>query len=445
MLKRNIVVISEAGPPVGATIAEGGSLRAWGIAKSLADAGHRVTFLYRVGYEHRVDQQSIDKIKDINFGTWDPATGSNKFLEKAHVVIVRHSHAEASMIVEKLASWQMLVVDCYVPIHVEVSARDADDKLTEYRNFLQDDIRWNRIVTRGDYFLYASENQKLYLLGFLAGILLLNPLTYRELESRLIKLPYCYFAHEEQHRIEKENTNVSILWYGGLYAWFDIGSLVPAIIKLREKHANFKFILAGARNPYIGDVSLIRAYEAQMKKLEPIRDCIIEVPYQSYDQRFATYADASAIVYVNKPGLENSLAWRTRLVDYILAKKPILTNGGDPLGEELIADGLAFRFDPSRPATLSEALELALETNIDSAYTQSFTKYSWEESIKGLNAVIVQGTTLKSQLVNYTQIMKLARATRTAVKVYPHKKIINYYRVHGFKKTVHRLAGARSK
>ena len=39
MRNKKIVVVSEAGPPIGESVAEGGSLRAWGIAKSLADLG----------------------------------------------------------------------------------------------------------------------------------------------------------------------------------------------------------------------------------------------------------------------------------------------------------------------------------------------------------------------------------------------------------------------
>jgi hypothetical protein len=440
MKSKRITIISEAGPPIGDTVAEGGSLRAWGLAKSLSDLGHKVTFLYRKGYEKRVDSQAVKSEKKVKVSTWDPAAKANQEIESADVVIVRQSHGEAIEIVDELNNDQILVVDCYVPINVEVSARDSEDKEKEYKNFVVDDCRWTNILARGDYFLYASENQKLYLLGLLSGILLLNPLTYREIEKRLIKIPYCFFAKDSKNRIDSNIENPSLLWYGGLYAWFDIGSIVPGLLEIKKAHPKFKFILAGAKNPYVSDESLVEAYNRSIKKLEPIKDFMIEVPHQEYSKRFETYSKCSAIVYINKDGLENSLAWRTRLVDYILAKKPIITNGGDPLGEDLISEGVALTIDVGDKKSLLKQFNKALELNIDRPHAKLVKKYSWESNIKKLSGAIdISARLINDEENKVLQNIKISTANYSLRKKNILRDAFHYYKDNGFQGFTRRL------
>lgn len=436
--KKSIAIVSEAGPPVGDTVAEGGSLRAWGLAVSLSNEGYNVNFLYRKGYEDRVDSEAVKEFKDINVSTWNPVEKINVKIKESSVVIVRQSHAEASVIIDRLESKQVLVVDCYVPIHVEVSARDSSNKDQEYKNFIVDDNRWTKILARGDYFLYASENQKLYLMGVMAGILLLNPVTYRNIEHRFIKLPYCFFNNEANRIIESDSGSVSLLWYGGLYSWFDIGLLVPGLLKIKEKYPDFKFILAGAKNPYVKDKSLVESYNQAMSNLEPIKNFLVEIPHENYSKRFTTYSMASAIVYINKDGLENSLAWRTRLIDYILAKKPILTNAGDPLGNDLIDEGLALKVDLSNDLSLLEQFEKSLELDIERSYDTLLNKYSWEGNIANLAKMIKRPSRLIGEewgreIKNNIKYGSVRRKSNLVIDS------IRYLRSNGLKRTINRL------
>ncbi len=433
MIIKKIIVVSEAGPPIGNSVAEGGSLRAWGIAKSLADLGHSVTFMYRHGYESDPDAKQLG----ITIVQWKPGAILPAEFTEAEYAIIRHSHAEAHQLVRKLTVGQKLIVDCYIPIHVEVSARESNDIFNEYLHYINDDAKWLEIMSRGDYFLYASESQKLYLLGYLSGCLMLNPLTYREIERRLIKLPYCYFRADESHRITSKIDKPTLLWYGGLYSWFDIGSLVPGLLQIKNKYKDFQFILAGAKNPYVADPSLVAAYNASMKTLEPIKDFLIEIPHQSYDKRFITYSKATAIVYINKSGLENELAWRTRLVDYILAKKPIITNGGDPLGEDLILNGLGFRLDINDKNSLLRVFDKAMNAQLTKDYSEVVQKYSWEYNIPNLSRVIEDGDRMADNILKHDQVIKNANASRVKNSSIS-RKVKFYYRQHGLKKTVKR-------
>ena len=75
-----------------------------------------------------------------------------------------------------------------------------------------------------------------------------------------------------------------------------------------------------------------------------------------FHRRADWYLDADLVVTVNRPGEENALSWRTRLVDFTWAGVPIATNGGDPLGEELIAAGAAARFPSLEPEVMAQTL-----------------------------------------------------------------------------------------
>ena len=64
------------------------------------------------------------------------------------------------------------------PIYVEVSAHDSDDREAEYRDYVAELARWNKVLLRGDYFLCASETQKIFYTGVLSVLGRINPLTY---------------------------------------------------------------------------------------------------------------------------------------------------------------------------------------------------------------------------------------------------------------------------
>ena len=54
------------------------------------------------------------------------------------------------------------------------------------------------------------------------------------------------------------------------------------------------------------------------------------------------------------------MAWRTRVVDYLWARVPVATNGGDPIGEEIIAAGAGLRIEPGDPHRTAEAIAAVL-------------------------------------------------------------------------------------
>jgi glycosyltransferase involved in cell wall biosynthesis len=185
-----------------------------------------------------------------------------------------------------------------------------------------------------------------------------------------------------------------LLWFGGVYPWFDIGCLLEAVKLLSEKHA-VGLVIVGAKNPYVDHPDFEKSYERMMKMIEDpaIRALVQVVDWVPFHERGNWYLDADLICFANQPGMENLFAWRTRVVDYLWTRTPLATNGGDPLSEEMIAAGAAVRIDATNPAVLAATLAATLVNATKLAAMRQAAdaireKYLWKSAIRPLAEVV---------------------------------------------------------
>lgn len=435
-MKHSILVISEGPPPLGSTHVEGGGLRAWGLAKGMASHGFDVTFAYRSTFDLADDATKTVIPDGVSISTWNGKTIS-ELLRLHKIIILRYAMGEAYQIISQLSDDHILVSDNYIPISVEVAARKSShpDEQTNYLRLQQSSLRATR---RADYILYASESQFDYYIGYLAGINKLNPLTYGELQSRMFRVPYGVDPTEKKVKTKKPPTNPTLLWYGAFYSWFDMESLIESLIDIKKEIPNFKLVIAGAKNPYNKDPGILAHYDKTMKALAPIKGNIELIPWGAFDERFETYAKGSAIITWNHIALENEYAWRTRLMDFVLAERPIITNGGDPLGEDLIKKGVAFR---ASTATLKDVFIGVLDNPPDkSLYDLAAHDYSWSVITKNLARQLKDASRMTQADMELTGEWKadLKRKSKLALKA-PYivaRSIIK----NGFKETIWRIA-----
>lgn len=434
------LVITEGPPPLGDTPAEGGALRAWGLAKGLAINGHSVTLAYRSTFKLSDNFKETKIPEGIILKTWD-GTNLDKLLEDHRIIVLRYAMGEAEEFTRRLNENHILVSDSYIPISIEVSARNSKEK-DEQTNFL-----WLQDICaiasrRADYFLYASPAQKKYYLGYLAALNKINPITYPMMSGRLFEVPYGVDEDDmpKKYKNLSMQKNPTLLWYGAFYSWFDMESLIGAVKQLKNEMPNFKFLIAGARNPYNQNPALLDHYNKTIKSLEVLGDTVEMIEWTPYHKRFEIYNRASAIITFNHLGLENELAWRTRLMDYLLAYKPIITNGGDPLGDDLIERGIAHM---ANEKTIVEVFKKILTNqNSKDVYDEAIRRYSWTNITKELAAEL----TKPSRLPTVKMIRKAHPARRLAQKSKRVAKLpiatIKYAKKHGVTKTVQRIKKA---
>ena len=120
--------------------------------------------------------------------------------------------------------------------------------------------------------------------------------------------------------------------------------IIRAAAALQQERPHLRLcFFAGARpNPY-GEPYRTRNYErarrlaAELGALD--RSVIFLEEWVPYERRGAYLAEADAGVSAHVAGVETRFAFRTRLLDYLWARLPVVCSADDSLGEELARHG----------------------------------------------------------------------------------------------------------
>jgi glycosyltransferase involved in cell wall biosynthesis len=424
------------------TKVEGGGLRCWGLAKGIIanNPNVSVTVAY---YEDYKKEDFTEEYEGIHITTWNLDTLPG-LIANHDSVIVSYCMSELSVRTADLVGPdQQLILDCYVPIYVEVSARNTSDLDSEYRNFHHDVGRWGHVLRRGDVFLCASEPQKAYYKGVLSALGRINPVTYHD--EMILIVPYGVYRDipevTEKPITKRLNGKKSkkILWFGGIYPWFDIRVLIDAVNLLNED-IDTTLMIVGAKNPFNTHPDFVRKYDELIEYVEKSgASKFVELQdWIKFEDRADWYLDSDVVVVINQEGPENELAWRTRVVDFAWVNLPIITNGGDPFGEMLLSADAAARFtglskeamaddllkllnDPTRLKTIRENLSGVRENLYWDVATQEVTE-----------AILAHTRPADLTKYGYDVITPQAgvrgKVTRIAVKA---RRLPGYVRKHG--------------
>lgn len=361
---KKVLVVSYGPPPApGITAVEGGGLRCWGLSRGLKLADPSLEVTLAVPEWHAVPLP--ERHDGVEIVRWRQDTVAGMVAGRDAVIASYCLGDDSVRIADAIQPGQMLVLDSYVPIHIEVCARRSSDRDGELKAFERDRRHWESVLRRGDRFLCASQQQRLYYLGVLSAIGRINPLTYDDDPTMIV--PYGVHHEEPVPRSRPCRDRVGgddvwkLLWFGGIYPWFDIAGLLESVKILDRVHPT-RLVVVGARNPFVRNEDFDRChgrFEELVRRpdLAPLVHLVDWVPF---DERGDWYLDADLTIMANQPGMENAVAWRTRVVDYLWARVPVATNGGDPIGEELIAAGAALRVDAGDPHGCAEALASVL-------------------------------------------------------------------------------------
>lgn len=365
-----ILVISFGPPPLPDIDAvEGGGLRCWNLAKGIYEAGGNadVTLTYPEWYDK---QGTPTTHQGVNLQRWHDAneiiTQTNSF----DTIIISFCYGDYSLKVsEALRPGQRLVLDCYVPIHVEMCARRSQDRDGESAAYEIERERWEKVLTKGDLYLCSNENQLHYYRGILYQIGRLNPKNYEN--DPLVIAPFGIASEPAlQKSAPIQEVGVSpplkrLLWFGGVYPWFNIECLFEAICILNST-TPCALVVVGVRNPFNGHPDFVRLAD-QVERLaesERYKGIIFLADWVKYQDRADWYLDSDLTVMVSADGVENEYAWRTRLVDYLWSDVHVATSGQDLLSKQMVELGLASKLELGDANTIAESLRLALEGSI---------------------------------------------------------------------------------
>ncbi len=399
---RTVLILSAVPPPLFGSRVEGGGLRAWGLARSIKRMlpDHAVTFCYFHPSPASGNKISQGYYEDIFVTECAPNKLSDIVRNFSTVLMSYCMGGHSKEILAALASDQQLILDCYVPIYVEICARRSNQVQIEYDGLMSEIPTFNLALKRGDFFLCANQAQYDFYRGVLAALGRINPKTYGDMGLRIV--PYGIDSDEpiaREQPIKKllgheYPKSWKLLWFGAVYPWFNIDILVNAIQLLNEKHPT-QMIMVGARNPFNGHPDFIKKsnHVEALVSSPGVSHLIHMQEWVPYEERANWYLDCDLIITLNEPGMENGLSWRTRVADYVWAGMPIASNGGDPLTEDLIARGAAGRLDISSTEKLSESIYKLLADEVGlkkmKEQMQAFRpNLYWDKVIKPLGEII---------------------------------------------------------
>ncbi len=320
----------------------GPAIRAWEMATVLS-------------HDCEVDLGSTGNVDDAHmnalnppFGVYHlaPTSGIFKALYNAADVVIFQGFVNLSY-PELITGDKPLIVDLYDPFHLEgLSLRKHDPELERYATARTDVGVLNQQLTRGDFFVCASEKQRDFWLGQLSALLRINPATFDHDESLRALIDVAPFGFPGGPPIKAEgkvlrgvvdgidDDDFVLVWGGGIYNWFDPLTLIRGVGKVVDEHPEVKLWFMGSAHPNPGVPKMQMAHNAY-RLAEELgllgKHVFFNEGWVPYHQRQNFLLEADVGVSTHYEHLETAFSFRTRVLDYLWCSLPIIATDGDSL------------------------------------------------------------------------------------------------------------------
>ena len=342
----------------------GPAIRAWEIARALAPE-HDVRLLSTAGAKVTGDGFQVvaaQRPRDLRAQTdWADVIVFQGFLLES-----------APWLVD---SEKILVADVYDPIHLEQLEQAKDLGPAGRAKSVVDTTRvLNEQLRRADYLLCASDKQRDFWLGQLAGQGRVNPAVYDEDESLSALIGVVPFGIEDAAPVQRRHAvrgvvpgigehEKVVIWGGGIYNWFDPLTLIRAIARLHERRPDVRLLFMGTKHPNPGVPDMRIAWEAQelARELGLLGSVVVfNEGWVPYHERADFLLDADLGVSTHFEHIETQFSFRTRILDYLWASLPVVGTRGDTFATLIEANGLGRTVPDQDVDALVEALEALL-------------------------------------------------------------------------------------
>lgn len=359
----NVLVIT--GDPIGRKLA-GPAIRAWHMAELLSE-GHSVRLLTLTGKEEVQAPFEVVHVTPGDNDSFDPH-------ESWADVIVFQGHA--MLVFERLSrTSKILVVDIYDPMHLEQLEQARELSQNQWIAQVSDATSvLNQQLARGDFFLCASERQRLFWLGQLAALGRLNPLTYDndpDLTGLIDIAPFGLSRTPPVHEHQVLKGVVDgiklgdklLIWSGGLYNWFDPQTLIRAVAIVAQTHPEVKLFFQGTKHPHPGvpEMAIVQQSRELASELNLVdKNVFFNTSWVDFDDRQNYLLEADLGVSTHHSHLETTFSFRTRILDYLWAGLPMVVTEGDHFADLIQERTLGVVVKDKDPEALATALMKAL-------------------------------------------------------------------------------------
>lgn len=245
-------------------------------------------------------------------------------------------------------------------------------------------------LARGDFFLCASEAQRLFYLGMLAAARRLNPLSFESDHSLASLVAIAPFGVPPPRSMPDKGPENHSLFFGAIYDWYDPILAIEAVAMARRHVPNLS--LTFTAHPNAGDTPQGRATEAErFAKERGFASFVSFVPWVPYPDRLPFYDRFAASILTFPSSLETDLAMRTRVLDYLWAGLPLITSPGRGTDELVERYGAGTIVRAATPSAFADAI-VAMFGSPDAiagmtAGAATFAAdFQWERTLQPLRA-----------------------------------------------------------
>ena len=213
-----------------------------------------------------------------------------------------------------------------------------------------------RSMEMGDFFLCASESQRLFYLGMLLACGRLTPETFTQdstLNTLITIVPFGVQPLAPTRPTDKSVCPTSHrLLFGGIYDWYEPRLAIDAVALARRTISDLTLTFTYHPNP----LTTPQGKSAEALQYVASRSYGNFVNFQSwvpYAERGSFFDGFGAALITFRPSLETDLAMRTRIFDFLWAGLPIISSpapGTDPILKQ---------YDAGRTAAGNSPEELA--------------------------------------------------------------------------------------
>jgi GT2 family glycosyltransferase/glycosyltransferase involved in cell wall biosynthesis len=317
----------------------------------------------------------------VTIAGFDPAhpTSLRRLAEDADVIFVQ---GFALALYPFLAALMVpIVVDLYCPFTIEhleqtrgrAAAGDAavNDEAAGFLGVL------NAQIDQGDFFICASEVQRDFWIGALHSRGRINPRTYAADPTlrRLIDVVPFGLPDDDFDRTAAAlppvlkgvrpgiaATDTVLLWGGSLLDWQDPVTLIEAVAALAPRRPELKLVFMGTKhpNPLVKPMRAVAASRERAEALGVLDRHVFFNDWVPYAERARYLAEADLGVSTHRAHLETHFAFRTRMLDYVWARLPIVCTDGDVFARLVRSEGLGIAVPPGDAAALAQAIDRLL-------------------------------------------------------------------------------------
>ena len=284
--------------PLGHGQPAGIGIRFLEIARVLRDDGHDITMLSPdtgLGIDSIITQSAAHDVAIV----------------QGHVANAFFQHAQPIP----------TVVDLYDPFIIEnlhYFTERGDEVFRHDHATLMDSL------THGDYFLCASEAQRLFYLGLLLATGRLTPVLFESdprLESLIGIAP---FGVQAARPAKPRDLSAPAILFGGIYDWYDPIAAIDAVALVRQSMPNATLTFTTHPNPELTPQGKL-AEAMEYARVNGHAFVRFE-PWAAYEQR-AEFFERFALALLTFPrSIETDLSMRTRVYDYLWCGLPIVTS-----------------------------------------------------------------------------------------------------------------------